>query len=100
MTTSLGRRFMPLAVDHLFFDLSSVPLAIRHCDELTCGAGLLQHYVRLRVRLTTRPVDRQTTPIRSPVDPGIPNRCPIRRCPAPAALATTAAQIRSATYAL
>ena len=30
------------------------------------------------------------------VDPGIPNRAPIRRCPAPVALAATAAQIRSA----
>ena len=34
------------------------------------------------------------------VEAEIPNRCPITRCPAPAALATTAAQIRSATYAL
>jgi len=31
---------------------------------------------------------------------GIPNRAPISRCPPPAALATNAAQIRSATYAL
>lgn len=34
------------------------------------------------------------------VDTEIPNRCPITRCPAPPALATTAAQIRSAKYAL
>jgi hypothetical protein len=34
------------------------------------------------------------------VDTGRPNRAPIARCPAPAVLATNAAQIRSATYAL
>ncbi len=34
------------------------------------------------------------------VDTGTPNRAPIGRCPPPAALTTTAAQIRSATYAL
>ena len=44
---------------------------------------------------SARPVITRSHP--RTVDPGIPSRCPIRRCPAPAALATTAAQISPAT---
>ncbi len=43
----------------------------------------------------TRPVSTRSHPRTVPA--GIPNRAPITRCPAPAALATTAAQISSAT---